>query len=68
MLKYVLVINSVVWLNISLVPYWCMCGGLFGMSLIPNQLDLISLADLRFRLNLRLRYFWLCIDLSHSVA
>jgi hypothetical protein len=37
LLKYVVVNSSVVWLHILLVPYWCMCGTLFGMRLILNS-------------------------------
>jgi len=30
-------VGSVVWLHILLGPYWCLCGALFGMRLIPNS-------------------------------
>jgi len=31
-IKYSVVVGSVVWLHILLGPFWCMCGALFGMS------------------------------------
>ena len=36
-LNYIVVDGSVVRLHILLGPYWCVCGALFGMRLIPNS-------------------------------
>jgi len=36
-LKYIDVVNLVVWLHILLGPYWCMSVALFGIRLIPNS-------------------------------
>jgi hypothetical protein len=47
MLKYIVVINSVVWLHTLLGPYWYVCGGLFRIHPPPS----LSLSLSHMRVN-----------------